>query len=1227
MKTKELCNDTGLHIPLCFNKPISYFKCRVPTVDEIENDHNLTIHMTSSVKWEPYDETTNQIEENIRRQVLSSEREIDSLITYPNPYVSSCPIALSQIISHFEQKVCGVKTSGKSYLIKPEQLARRWRTSLECATRTLKKTEQRALRDWTRVQGDRRFRPTQLQLRYPRINCIMYCDVKYGPCRSLEGNTCLVVYATKFQWAKAYPLSQEKYVSNSLTNLFRDVGFPSAIVPDNAASLTKGEFKKIAGRAQVPIYPLEPYNPNQSTAEDMIREATRLYQRFMTARNIPKVLWDRVFSYCLEIRSHMALGLPVQNGECGKSIIQGYTADISHIADFSMYDWCWTLSPSNSNQDRKQLARWLGPSFDVGGEVCYALLTAKAQIIIRSSVSPLKKEEINADDIKDMKKLFTMELNQRLESTSNQLNQDETLETRDYDKYTIPVEDSSPSFVEYEDDEEVLDKPTDINEEEDQVEYDKYISSTIRTMEDDMEQVGIIRGRKRGADGKFIGKFNTNPILDTSIYEVEFEDGRVESYHANQIAECILEESELNSNISHHICDFVDHRKTEKAISEGDSYIIVKGRKVPKRTVKGWLLCAELSNGSTEWIELKMAKDASPIKAARYAVANKISDEPAFRWWVPYFINKQDRIISAVKGRGIKRRKSEKFGLEVPRPNDIKRALKIDDETSSSHWRDALTREAKTVLPALKILDKNESVPPGYKYIELLTIFDIKMDLTRKARICARGDQTETPSSITYASVVTRESIRIAFVLASLNDLEILSADVAGAYLNAPCAEKVYTILGEEFGDYAGRKAVIIMALYGLKSAGYSWRTFCARILREELHFIPCRADMDVWRRAARKGSGERYYEYLFIYTDDIICISQYPREILKDMNKHFLLKIDSIQEPSRYLGASISKHLLDGDSQYTWAIGSREYLIESLRIVKQRIEPLNLKLKSKVTSALPSGYKPELDASDYLDDDNTVLYMQLIGILRWLVELGRIDICAEVSMMSSYNCMPRVTHLYAVLNIFSYLQANLDWKIVMDSAYNDHLPKLDKRDWSEFYPFAEKKDPPDMPEALGRAVELTMFVDASHATNLVTRQSRTGVLIYVNKAPIVWYSKKQNAVETSSFGSEFMALKTGVELLEGLVYKLQMMGVPIEGYCHTCVDNMSVVNNSSVPESVLRKKSNSIAYHYVRSKCAEDLLRITYENTKTNLADILTKVQSGTTKKHFRDRIMFPGD
>ena len=73
------------------------------------------------------------------------------------------------------------------------------------------------------------------------------------------------------------------------------------------------------------------------------------------------------------------------------------------------------MSPKDSNQDKKQLTRWLGPSFDVGGELCYALLTAKAQVIIRSSISPLRKEEVDAQDIKEIKRQFTAELNVRLE--------------------------------------------------------------------------------------------------------------------------------------------------------------------------------------------------------------------------------------------------------------------------------------------------------------------------------------------------------------------------------------------------------------------------------------------------------------------------------------------------------------------------------------------------------------------------------------------------------------------------------------------------------------------------------------------------------------------------------------------------------------------------------------------------------------------------------------------
>jgi len=90
------------------------------------------------------------------------------------------------------------------------------------------------------------------------------------------------------------------------------------------------------------------------------------------------------------------------------------------------------LSPKDSNQDKKQLTRWLGPKFDVGGDLCYDLLTATAQVIIRSSVSPLRKEEVDVEDIKEMKRQFTAELNRRLEGKQISSELNETLDSMNY---------------------------------------------------------------------------------------------------------------------------------------------------------------------------------------------------------------------------------------------------------------------------------------------------------------------------------------------------------------------------------------------------------------------------------------------------------------------------------------------------------------------------------------------------------------------------------------------------------------------------------------------------------------------------------------------------------------------------------------------------------------------------------------------------------------------------
>ena len=124
-----------------------------------------------------------------------------------------------------------------------------------------------------------------------------------------------------------------------------------------------------------------------------------------------------------------------------------------------------------------------------------------------------------------------------------------------------------------------------------------------------------------------------------------------------------------------------------------------------------------------------------------------------------------------------------------------------------------------------------------------------------------------------------------------------------------------------------------------------------------------------------------------------------------------------------------------------------------------------------------------------------------------------------------------------------------------------------------------------------------------------MTRRSQTGILLFCNILPIIWHSKRQNTVETSIFGSEITAMKNALELIEALPYKLRMFVVPIEGPTNIYCDNEAVCRNCSTPESTLKKKHHSIAYHRNHEAVAAGTCRITKEATKTNLSDLFTKI------------------
>ena len=224
--------------------------------------------------------------------------------------------------------------------------------------------------------------------------------------------------------------------------------------------------------------------------------------------------------------------------------------------------------------------------------------------------------------------------------------------------------------------------------------------------------------------------------------------------------------------------------------------------------------------------------------------------------------------------------------------------------------------------------------------------------------------------------------------------------------------------------------------------------------------------------------------------------------------------------------------------------------------------------------------------------------------------------------MMSTHLAMPRRGHLEQVHHIFGYLKERPKRKLFFDPQHPELIESsFTTYDWYDFYRDAKEPVPGDMPAPRGQMVSTQCFVDSDHAVNTVMRCSQTGLLLFVNKAPVTWFSKRQNTVKTSTFGSEFIAMKTAVERIKALHYKLWMFGIPIEGPTNVFSDNEAVVKNTSIPDSTLKKKHTSICYHLAREAVAARIMRVAKERFTTNLADLFTKLLTDSIRAFLLDR------
>ena len=1092
-----------------------------------------------------------------------------------------------------KQRMSSIRFKGKKS-IDPNQLSRKWKIPLEMAKKTIRATTQLCIRSADVPSLSRRYKANDRMLRYLRVACKTFMDTMFSAKKagtSIRGYKAAQVFVTEFGHLFVVPMESKKgaEVAAALKRYFKEIGVPEAMICDGAREQVQGAALVLCNLAGCQIIELEKDTPASNRAERYIGQLKTETKDDLVSTDSPLCLW----CYCIErrakINNAIAKNIALLEGQVPNSMMTGQPTDISSLCEFGWYEWVkYRREGAQYPFPHERLGRALGPATHAGTMMSQWILTDTGDVLPIQTVRSLTHSEMNNPDELVKRERFTKMITAKLGHSGKGPPSSSVIDQGENERR----EDTQVSKH--------------IPEADEITDYDLYLNSEVLLPQDgEHMQAARVISRSRNDAGLVIGEYNSNPILDTRVYDVMFPDSSVQQYAANIIAENLYSQVDEDGRRYQLMEAIIGHKKTDKAVERGDEWVIGKnGRKARKKTTKGWFFEVQWKDGLTSWSPLCEMKEAYPLEVAEYCQENNLLEEPAIAWWANHTIKKRNQIISKVKAKVKKR--SLKYGIQVPRT--VREALILDEANKNTFWRDAIAKEMKNVLIAFEIQEDTDSIPVGRSFIECYMIFDVKMDLTRKARFVANGAKTDDLKSSNWAGVVSRESVRIALTYAALHELELFAADIQNAYLQAPISERYWTRCGPEFGtELEGKVAIIVRALYGTKCAGRDFRNHL-RDCMSHLGYNSCLADPDLWMRKSVNSKGQEYYEYMLLYVDDCLCVSENGRQALDEIDKYFPMKPGSIGPPSLYLGAKICKmELPNGVKAY--ALSTSQYVQEAVRNVEKYLLSKGMKLSNKRSTPIVSNYRPELDASTELDEIGSTYYQSLIGILRWIVEMGRVDIGCEVSMLSSHIAMPREGHLQQVFHIFSYLKSHHNARLVFDPSYPDmDFSKFEKHGWEIHYDKVKEDIPLNAPQSLGLEFIIRAYVDASHAGCKLTRRSRTGFIVMLNNSPIYWLSKKQTSVETSTFGSEFVAMKQCCEYLRGLRYKLRMMGVPVTNPCFVYGDNQSVLWNTSIPDSVIKKKSNSIAYHFVREGCARGEWRTAYVPTDRNPSDVLTK-------------------
>ena len=827
-----------------------------------------------------------------------------------------------------------------------------------------------------------------------------------------------------------YGMITESNGPDALLEFFREIEVPLSIRRDNAKMQASQAWNDIMRKYNCADEFTEPYNPQQNPAERTIGLIKNAMKRCFADTGCDPKAWYRLAAHISDITNCTAYASLGWRTPIEKST--GETPDISGLLLFKFWEPVYYYDPPTEGE---LLGRWLGRANNYGDTMCYWILNENEQLIVRGTVRS-KANSVRPNLVLDSGEIG--EPNSKIEEIDSPKESTQNLKQDD-----IPQDDTE------------LGESEDLSDPDDSfplIEFKKVDVSEgykLPKLPITIQPEKLIDKIVYYGDKKAIVKAQIN---DTD-FRVEYGKGKSGIMDYNEIIRQLTHLDE-DDNERWEIEDIQGHR-WGRGKRKGKMDILIKWK--------------ELEEPS--WEPMEIIKEDDPVTLAEYARDNGLLEKAIWKWGKRYLaFSKTHRArITQLYAMKTKRMGPKyKFGQKVPRT--LKEAYEIDKETNSNGWAEAIKKEINSLkddFKCFKIYPKNTPPPKGYQFVKLLWAFDVKFDGRKRARLVAGGHMTEKldPEEVT-STMVSLDTIRLAFLAAQHQRLLCLSGDVTSAYIQAFTIERVYTIAGPEFGPLEGCLMIISKALYGLQGSGKAWHSKFADDLYD-LGFVPSRADPDLWMRKM-----DDHYEYIAIFVDDVTIFSRDPYQILNELKKKYDFK--NVGDPEYYNGADLDYDTATGN----WTMSARTYI----RNISEKIENLlGISLKN-YGSPMVTNDHPELDETDLLDEKGIKMYQMLIGSAQWAVTLGRYDIQYVTNTMARYSSCPKVGHLKRVVRIFGYLKHHSKFRIVFDNdpPNLDGITFLD-HDWSEQYPDVTSDIPQEVPMGFAGIAIIVAYVDASY--------------------------------------------------------------------------------------------------------------------------------------------------